>query len=187
MNKKKGNLFIVSAPSGTGKTTLCKAALSQFVNLQYSVSSTTRSPRQGEQDGVDYFFITKKEFEKKIAEDKWAEWASVHDNYYGTSAEFLDEKLSAGIDILLDIDVQGAEQILSKFPDCVTIFIMPPSPDALQARLSKRGTDSEEVIAKRLINAEKEIEKKGMYRHIIVNDKLQVAIDELISIMESYD
>jgi guanylate kinase len=157
---KPGFLFIISAPSGAGKSTLCHAVLDRFTDLVYSVSYTTRSPRSGEQNGVDYHFIVKEEFEKGIASGHWAEWAEVHNHYYGTSADFLDGELSLGRDILLDID--------------------------LKSRLQSRGTDSPEVIAVRLKNARKEMAQKDLYRHIITNDRLADAVAELIAIFEKY-
>ena len=184
--KKPGVLFIISAPSGAGKSTLCRAVLNRFADLVYSVSYTTRSLRGGEQNGVDYHFISKDEFEKGIAQGRWAEWAEVHDHYYGTCADFLSRELNAGRDILLDIDIQGAGQILQRYPDGVTIFIMPPSLETLKSRLQSRGTDSPEVIAIRLKNARAEIAQKDVYRHIITNDRLTDAVAELIAIFEKY-
>jgi guanylate kinase len=183
---KRGFLFIISAPSGAGKSTLCRAVLDRFTDLVYSVSYTTRSLRSGEQKGVDYHFIVKDEFEKGIASGRWAEWAEVHDHYYGTSADFLDGELSIGRDILLDIDIQGTRQILQRYPDGVTIFIMPPSLETLKSRLQSRGTDSPEVIAVRLKNAREEMAQKNLYRHIITNDRLTDAVAELIAIFEKY-
>ena len=183
---KRGILFIISAPSGAGKSTLCRAVRDRFADLVYSVSYTTRSPRSGEQKGVDYHFIVKDEFEKGIASGRWAEWAEVHDHYYGTSADFLDGELSIGRDILLDIDIQGTRQILQRYPDGVTIFIMPPSLETLKSRLQSRGTDSPEVIAVRLKNAREEMAQKNLYRHIITNYRLTDAVAELIAIFEKY-
>jgi len=184
--KKTGLLFIISAPSGAGKSTLCRAVRERFADLVYSISYTTRPPRGGEQNGVDYHFIAKDEFEKGIASGRWAEWAEVHDHYYGTSAEFLDGELSVGRDILLDIDIQGTRQILQRYPDGVTIFILPPSLEVLKSRLHFRDTDSPEVIAVRLKNAREEIAQKDFYRHIITNDRLAVAVTELITLIEKY-
>jgi guanylate kinase len=181
-----GHLFILSAPSGAGKSTLCRALLDHFADLQYSVSHTTRSPRAGEQPGIDYYFISPVRFEEMIEQGRWAEWAKVHGNYYGTSAEDIENHLSAGRDVLLDIDVQGAAQILKRYPDSVSIFIMPPSMDALKTRLKKRGTDSRETIEKRLAEAENEIRQKDRYRHVIINDRLENAIAELVAIISQY-
>ena len=136
-NQNRGHLFILSAPSWTGKSTLCRALLAHFPDLQYSVSHTTRTPRKGECEGRDYRFISLPEFEQMIGQGKWAEWATVHGNYYGTSADDIEKHLSAGRDVLLDIDVQGAAQILKRYPDSVPIFIMPPSMAELKERIEK--------------------------------------------------
>jgi len=185
-NSKQGRLFIISAPSGGGKTTLSKALVNRFKDILYSVSYTTRPPRKGELDGVDYCFIQKKDFEKRIESGHWAEWAEVHGNYYGTSAGFLDKGLASGRDILLDIDVQGTLQILENYPDSVTIFIMPPSLETLRKRLEMRRTESRGTIKRRLLTAEKEMAQKGLYRYVIVNDQLSVSIEKLIAIIEKY-
>jgi guanylate kinase len=182
----KGNLFVVSAPSGSGKTTLRRTLLNHFPDMVYSISATTRKPRQGETDGVDYHFMGKEEFLAKLNSHCWAEWALVHGHYYGTSAAFLDEALALGKDILLDIDVQGMCQIGERYSNAVTIFIEPPSLTVLRERLEKRGTDSRATIEKRMRNAEDEMLNKKMYRHVIVNDQLAVARKELIDIVGSY-
>ncbi len=186
INSKLGHLFIISAPSGGGKTTLSKAVINRFSDIFYSISYTTRSPRDGEQDGLDYYFIQKKDFEKRIENGYWAEWAEVHGNYYGTSVEFLDKGLNSGHNMLLDIDVQGTIQILGRYPESITIFIMPPSLEILRKRLEMRRTESRATIERRLLNAEDEIAQKGLYRHVIVNDQLSVSIEKLIAIMEKY-
>jgi len=186
MKPKRGHLFIISAPSGAGKTTLVKAVLQQFRDMRYSISYTTRKPRIEERDGIDYHFISKQDFKKGIHKDRWAEWAEVYGNYYGTSVEFIEKSLSSGCDILLDIDVQGTLQILKHYPDSVTIFILPPSMNALRKRLEMRGSDSQAVIEKRLLNARKEMTQKKMYHHIIVNDVLSEAIKELSAIFKKY-
>lgn len=183
---KHGHLFIISAPSGAGKTTIAKAVLQKFKDMCYSISYTTRKPRAEERDGVDYHFLSKQDFKNGIKKARWAEWAEVYGNYYGTSAEFIEKKLSSGCDILLDIDVQGTLQILKHHPDSVTVFILPPSINALRKRLEMRGTDSQAVIEKRLINAKKEMAQKKMYRHVIVNDELSAAIDEICAIFNKY-
>ena len=179
-------LFIISAPSGAGKTTLCKALLNRFPDLRYSVSSTTRPPRKGETHGRDYFFMDKETFERKLRRGLWAEWAKVHGNYYGTSDEFLSECLEKGFDVLLDIDVQGARQIKERYPDSVTVFVMPPSMEALRKRLESRATDSEEVIERRLRDAKKEIAQRDLYSHVIVNDRLDEAVARLIELVSEY-
>jgi len=181
-----GRLYILSAPSGAGKTTLCQEILKNFPAIRYSISHPTRLPRPGEKDGVDYFFITEEGFINGIQEGSWAEWAKVHDNYYGTSSKFLNKTLLSGSDILLDIDVQGTMQIIKQYPDAITIFIMPPSLEKLNQRLRDRGTDSDEVIEKRLQNAKEEIERKGIYKHTVVNDQLEKAKQELFQIIHQY-
>ena len=183
---KSGRLFILSAPSGAGKTTLCQAVRRRFSDLRYSISYTTRKPRQGERNGHDYHFIGKDEFEKGIADHQWAEWAVVHGCYYGTSAEFIDRELAAGHDTILDIDVQGTHQIIERYPDAVTIFILPPTMDILRKRLKLRDTDSAEEIKRRLLEAEKEMAQKDLYRHVIVNDQLATALESLVSIIQRY-
>jgi len=160
--------------------------LERFGDIIYSVSSTTRKPRAGEQEGVDYFFVTRDVFVEGIGKGDWAEWAEVHGNYYGTSARFLDSSMASGRDVLLDIDVQGTLQILEKHSEAVTIFIMPPSLDVLRERLEKRGTDSSETIEKRLENAEQEMARKDVYSHVVANDALEDAFNELISVFEKY-
>jgi guanylate kinase len=181
-----GRLFVVSAPSGAGKTTLCSAVRRHFDDLAYSVSYTTRAPRPGEQHGKDYFFISRDEFEAGIAQNRWAEWARVHGNLYGTSAQWIDDTLAAGKDILLDIDVQGARQMLARFPQAITIFIRPPSMAALEARLTGRGTDDAATRALRLANAKEELAQQDRYRHVVVNDDLERATGELIDILTRY-
>jgi guanylate kinase len=181
-----GHLFIISAPSGAGKTTLCKAALRSFPDLHYSISHTTRKPRPGERHGIDYFFLDEEQFRKRIQEGKWAEWARIYDHYYGTCSDYIDGILNTGDDILLDIDAQGTRQTLQHYPESVTIFIMPPSLDVLRERLQARATDSREEIAKRLRCAEEEMAESGRYQHVIVNDDLNKAIDELLGIMKKY-
>ena len=186
INDGRGRLFIVSGPSGTGKTTLCSAVLNRFPDMLYSVSYTTRKPRNGEQSGIDYYFIKKKDFKDKIEDGKWAEWAEVHGNYYGTSAEMLDKELDSGRDIILDIDVQGTIRLLERYSESVTIFVMPPSIEELKRRLKVRDTDSSEVISKRLENAKMEMAKKDLYLHVIINDQLPDAIEQLIAVIENY-
>ena len=182
----KGRLFVVSAPSGAGKTTLCRAVLERIPELHYSVSYTTRLPRSGERDREAYNFISEEEFVRGIDSGRWAEWAKVHGHYYGTSAEFIGQQLASGQDILLDIDVQGAMQILRRFADSVSIFIMPPSKSVLEKRLRSRGSDSREAIDRRMRNADAEMASRHLYRHVVVNDRLDAAIEQLVALITSY-
>ena len=181
-----GKIFIISAPSGAGKTTLCNVLRKHYPDMAYSVSFTTRKPRPGEKHGIDYFFITPEEFVRRINADLWADWAKVHGNYYGTSLEYIENGLRSGKDILLDIDVQGTLQLLERYPESVTIFIMPPSIGVLKERMTFRGADTDEVIRKRLINAESEMAQCGIYRHVIVNDLLEEAEKQLIELVAKY-
>lgn len=181
-----GRLFIISAPSGTGKTTLCAAMRKRFPNLAYSISYTTRSPRANETKDVDYHFISKTQFEAHIQANNWAEWAEVHGNFYGTSAQDLNAQLTAGHDVLLDIDVNGAKQIKQRFADSITIFIMPPSLGELRKRLKSRNSEPEDVIVRRIENAKDEIASKDFYDHIVVNDRLDDATEQLAAIIERY-
>lgn len=158
--------------------------LNRFDNIRYSVSHTTRPPRKNEREGIDYFFIDIKKFEKKIAQEQWLEYASVHDNYYGTSKEFVEKQIQNGQHLLLDIDVQGARQIMDKNMDLISIFIMPPSYNILEDRLRKRATDDSAVIEKRLENAKKEMQKKNAYQYVVINDDLNTAIEKLCSIFQ---
>ncbi len=184
--EKPGTLFIISAPSGGGKTTLCNALLNRMPEMAYSVSYTTRKPRIGEKDGVDYHFIAEATFKCRITQGRWCEWAKVHDHYYGTDAGFVEETISGGQDLLLDIDVQGTRQMILRYPASITIFIVPPSKNILKARLIGRGTDSNKTIQKRLVNAEKEMAQKDLYSHVIINNVLDVALNELEILIEKY-
>ncbi len=184
-NREKGILFVVSAPSGAGKTTLCRLLLKRFPGISYSVSHTTRDPREKEKEAIDYFFITREAFQDRIKQGLWAEWAKVHGNFYGTSKAFLINKMKQGKSLLLDIDVQGAKQIMESFPEAVTLFIMAPSRAVLEERLRARGTDSGAVIQKRLDNAEAEIRMKSLYQHILVNDDLDEAALKMAAIVET--
>jgi guanylate kinase len=181
----QGRIFIISAPSGAGKTTLCRALRGQVPDLSYSVSYTTRRPRPDEQAGVDYWFISEAEFLEGSRTHRWAEWARVHGYYYATSAEWIDTQVTAGIDVLLDIDVQGTRQLLQRYPESITIFIMPPSMAVLRNRLELRGTDTPKSIARRLRNAEAEIAHKELYQHVIVNDDLSQALAALVAIVQA--
>ena len=181
--KPKGLLIVISAPSGTGKTTLTRMLLEEFPHMEFSVSFTTRPPRPGEVNGKDYWFVSKEEFLKRIEEGDFLEWAEVYGNLYGTSKSQVLKALNEGKDVLLDIDPQGALQVKENFPDAVLIFILPPSLKELERRLRKRGTDSEEVIEKRLKIAREEIRRAPLYDYIVVNDSLEVAYGRLKSII----
>jgi len=187
VTKNKTHLIVVSAPSGAGKTTLCRKLLLEFPGLTLSISSTTRAPRGSEKHGTEYFFLTKDEFEKQIQQSGFAEWAQVHGNYYGTSKAVIERAFQAGQSVLLDIDVQGAEQLKKSFPEiCHRIFISPPTLEELETRLRKRGTDSEESIQKRLKNARQEMVASQTFDHIVVNDSFDRAYSELKSILEKH-
>jgi guanylate kinase len=184
--RRQGLLFVISAPSGAGKTTICNSVRSDFPDLLYSISYTTRKPRSNEREGVDYHFSTAEEFRERIRHGRWAEWAEVHGHLYGTSADLIEKGLSDSRDILLDIDVQGTIQILVRYPECITIFIMPPDMDTLRRRLESRGTEGRDEIARRMVNAEKEMARRDLYRHVIINDRLAVAQDELKTLVRQY-
>jgi guanylate kinase len=182
---KKGALFIVSAPSGAGKTTLCQKLVKKLPALEHSVSYTTRQPRKGEKNNVHYHFVTRKRFMKMIENGEFAEWATVHGNLYGTSIKKLRESNDRGYDIILDIDVQGASQMRRTFKDAFYIFIMPPSLKTLKERLSGRGSDTREVIKRRLDIARDEMACYRDYDYVIINDDLKKALSELESIVVS--
>ena len=181
---EKGNLFIISAPSGAGKTTILKRVISELENIVFSVSHTTRAPRSGEEEGVDYFFVDKNGFETMQKQGLFLEWAEVHGNLYGTSSNAVVEITEQGKDIILDIDVQGARQVQEKLGDNgIFVFISPPSLHELEKRLTNRGTESESVIATRLKNAQDEMKSREYYDHVIVNDRVDEAVEELKSII----
>jgi guanylate kinase len=179
------NVFIISAPSGSGKSTLVNEVRSTVPGLEFSISYTTRQPRGSEQNGREYFFVTNEQFEQMIRNDEFLEHANVFGNYYGTARRFLDNAKQEGKDLLLDIDVQGAEQIKRKLPDAVSIFIMPPNRSELEQRLRKRSLDAEEVIQRRLVTASREIENYEKYDYILVNDRLEDSVDALKAILLS--
>lgn len=182
---RKGILFIVSAPSGAGKTTLCKAVLQNTEGLKFSVSYTTRQPRPGEKDGVDYFFVSREKFIEMVQKGDFIEWAEVHGNLYGTSKSHIEGLLREGYDILLDIDTQGAWQVKDSGIEAVFIFILPPDMKTLEKRLRERGTDPEDIVLKRLSVARKEIGDYKMYDYVIINDNLNEAIANLSSIIRA--
>ena len=179
---RQGIALVLSAPSGAGKTTLVQRLLRAFPLLGYSVSCTTRLPRQGEVDGKDYIFISREEFEQRRAEGYFAEWAEVHGNLYGTPLAPVKEKLRLGQDLLFDIDVQGAAQLKLSLTEAVFVFILPPGMTELERRLRNRGLDDEKTIERRLANARQEILEARWYDALVVNDNLDVAYDELRSV-----
>lgn len=179
---KKGTIFVISAPSGTGKTTLCERLLKILPDLRMSVSHTTRQPRAYEKNGIDYFFIDKKNFEEMIANDEFIEWAEVYGNFYGTSKKMIFSLIENGYDILLDIDTQGAKNIKSLYPDSVLIFILPPSLKELEKRLLLRNEDRD-IIDKRLSKASQEISQYKFYDYVVINDSIERALNDLLSII----
>jgi len=182
---RTGSLFIVSGPSGAGKSVLAASVTALVQNLRFSVSYTTRAPRGSEQDGVEYHFVSRDEFEALIRSDALLEWAEVYGNLYGTSRSSIDELLRQGEDVLLDIDVQGARNIRRKRPEAVSVFILPPSFEVLRERLESRKLDKEYVIAKRLKIACNEISFYKDYDYLIINDDLGKSTDELRAIIEA--
>jgi guanylate kinase len=179
----RGLLFIISGPSGVGKTVLCARMVERFSpSVVFSISATSRLPRGEEADGQEYFFYSRERFEREIAEDRFAEWALVHGNYYGTPKAFLDAQRDAQRHVLLNIDVQGALKICHHYPETVTIFIMPPSLEELEARIRHRRRDTDEEVRRRLENARAEISRNDQYRYIVVNDDLDRATAELTRI-----
>jgi guanylate kinase len=182
-----GDLFIVSSPSGAGKTTLIRRVLADprigQDTIHFSVSHTTRDPRPGELDGREYYFVTEDQFRALESVDGFLEHARVHDHSYGTSRQEVEPRLQAGLDVILDIDVQGARQVRSKIPHVVKIFVFPPSKQILEKRLRARASDTPEAVARRLAAAESEMAEWGEYDYAIINDDLEVAVDELRSII----
>jgi len=182
-NHREGILFVVSAPSGAGKTSLCRELIDSLIDLRQSISFTTREKRSGEQEGVDYYFIDTKTFQQKIEAGEFAEWAEVHGCLYGTSLQTLNAATDQGIDLLLDIDCQGASQLKNSYQQGVFIFILPPDYAELEKRLRGRGTDDEIVIQRRLENSRKEISQAFWYDYLVVNDNIAVARDEIVAIL----
>jgi guanylate kinase len=179
----KGNLIIISSPSGGGKGTLIKEVLEVLPDVGYSVSLTTRSPRFGEEDGKHYYFVSKLKFEEKINGEGFLEYAEVHGNMYGTSRKQTDNMTNAGKDVILEIDVQGALQVMEKLPDAVSIFIMPPSYEVLKARLTSRATERSEDLALRLENSHYEMSQNSRFQYVIINDEVRLASRKLASVI----
>jgi len=179
----QGQLYVISAPSGAGKTTILERLLAAIPNIIFSISHTTRAPRRGEKDGVNYFFVSPDEFAAMRENNAFVEWAEVHGNFYGTSWEMIEESLAKGIDVILDIDVQGASQLREKIKDAISVFVAPPSMVELERRLRGRGTDSDEVIAVRLKNAAREMKEAVHYDHLIANDNLDEAVEMVTAVV----
>ncbi len=179
----RGSLFVVSAPSGTGKSTLCQRLYERVPGIRHSVSYTTRLPRPGEIADVHYTFVDEEEFRGMIGQGEFAEWAQVHGNFYGTATKRLEATLSSGSDIMLDIDVQGAQQIREHFPDSVHIFILPPTFQELTKRLKGRKSESKESVRERLLQARNEIREYENYDYVIVNDDFETALQVLIAVV----
>lgn len=180
-----GNLFVVAAPSGAGKSSLCKALLELDSRLQPSVSHTTRPPRGQEKHGREYYFVSKSEFDAMVAADAFVEWAHVHANRYGTSKKAIEERMAMGADVILEIDFQGAVQIKKVFANAICIFILPPSWEELRSRLERRGEDSPEIIDMRMKNAQIEVAQVGKFDFVIINELFDRALFDLKTIVHS--
>ena len=187
MAKSKGELVVISAPSGTGKGTIINKLLEMRPEFLFSVSATTRKPRPGEADGVEYRFLTKEEFKMMIAKDEFLEYAEYVGEFYGTPLEPIKEAIESGKTIILDIEVQGAKQVMAKLPDAKTVFLIPPDMKELESRLRGRGTDSEEKLAARLERACQELSERSHYDHIVVNDSVFRAVNEITKIIDRKD
>ena len=183
---RKGSLYVFTGPSGAGKGTLLSRLREQDDRLFYSISATTRAPSPGETDGVQYYFLTKADFEEKIAQNAFLEYACYVENYYGTLEAPVNEKLDEGYDVILEIEVQGAMQVHEKRPDAVMVFIAPPSFEELAARLRGRGTEDEDKVLKRLETAKEELKHQNEFDHVVVNDEIDRAVDEIKGIFAAH-
>ena len=181
--KEKGLLFVLSGPSGVGKGTVCRALRQRGTNLQYSISVTTRNPREGERNGVEYFFKTKEEFQEMIKNNQLLEWAEYVGNYYGTPLEYVRQNLDEGKDVLLEIEVQGAMQVKQNFPEGIFIFLVPPSLGELRKRITNRGTETDDLITNRLNVAKNEIELMKHYDYVIENDQVEKACERIEAVV----
>ncbi|HIY05499.1 MAG TPA: guanylate kinase [Candidatus Evtepia faecigallinarum] len=181
--RERGTLVVVSGFSGAGKGTVLAQVLARRPDLYFSVSFTTRAPRQGEQDGVNYHFVTREEFQTRIGRGEFLEYAEYVGNYYGTSMTVIREKLERGIDVILEIEIQGAAKVREKMPEAVSLFLVPPSFEELSRRLHSRGTDSEETIRQRLETARREVREIVNYDYIVVNDTVDRAVEEILAIL----
>ena len=184
MKEITGKLIVISAPSGTGKTTVVKKLLQQSTNLEASVSFTTRKMRENEKEGLDYFFVSEKTFTNMIQNDDFLEHATVFGNFYGTEKKSVSENLKKGVNVILEIDWQGAQQIKSRMPECVMIFLIPPSREILLSRLKNRGTDSDQEIAYRFDQAVLDLEQSNKFDHVLVNDQLEKVVTEIALCIE---
>lgn len=182
---RQGILVVLSGPSGTGKGTICKELLQNYPNLHYSVSATTRSPRPGEVNGVNYWFVSEDEFKTMAANDELLEWAEVYGRYYGTPLKYVWEQLKSGKDVILEIDIQGAMQVKAKFPKGVFIFVVPPSLNELETRIHKRGTETQDVIDLRLGCVRQELSFIYSYQYVVVNDEVPEAVRKIAAIVEA--
>lgn len=180
---KKGLLIVVSGPSGTGKGTVCAELLEATPELDYSISATTRAMREGEKDGVNYYFLTREQFEREIEDGGFLEYAEVYGNYYGTPLKKIEERLNEGHDILLEIDTQGALNVMKKCPEGVFIFLLPPSLAELERRIRGRGSETEESLARRLGAARNEIEIGRSYKYVVVNSTVKMAVRQIQAIL----
>ena len=185
LKKKKGLILVISAPSGAGKTTLCKRLLQASSSFISSVSFTTRRPRRNEIEGVDYYFVSQEEFQKMIEKRRFIEWTEVHGHLYGTSANLLDQAVKEEKDVLLEVDVKGGAEIKKNYPQAVLVFLVPPSWQELEKRLANRGTEDEEKVARRVKQAKREIEYAPHYDYLIVNDDINRALEDLSAIIQA--
>lgn len=180
-----GQLYVISGPSGVGKSTIVRGVRGRVKALAYSISHTSRKPREGEVDGVDYHFVERDTFERMIQEGAFAEWAEVYDAFYGTPLDGLQAQMSQGLDVILDVDGQGAENIKKRFKDSILIYVLPPSLEALEERLRRRGTDEEDVIRARFEKALREIKRCLYYDYIVFNENIDKAVEKVTSIILS--